>query len=60
MRGAADEHYLAVVRPILEGRSSEATCAKTPTSTAFLALTLVLLPQIALASDSPGLDPRRA
>jgi AcrR family transcriptional regulator len=57
VRGAANEHYLAVLRPILEGAQQRGHLRADADVDALLALLLVLLPHIALASHSPGLDP---
>ena len=57
VRGAANEHYLAVLRPLLAGAKQRGHLRDDADADAFLALLLVLLPHIALASHSPGLDP---
>ncbi len=57
VRGAANEHYLAVLRPLLAGAQKRGHLRADADVDAFLALLLVLLPHIALASHSPGLDP---
>ena len=57
VRGAANEHYLAVLRPLLSGAQQRGHLREDADVDAFLALLLVLLPHIALASHSPGLDP---
>jgi AcrR family transcriptional regulator len=57
VRGAANEHYLAVLRPLLAGAQQRGHLRDDADVDAFLALLLILLPHIALASHSPGLDP---
>ncbi len=57
VRGAANEHYLAVLRPLMAGAQQRGHLREDADVDAFLALLLVLLPHIALASHSPGLDP---
>ena len=57
VRGAANEHYLAVLRPMLAGAQQRGHLRDDADVDVFLALLLVLLPHIALAAHSPGLDP---
>lgn len=57
VRGAANTHYLAVLRPLLVAARDRGHLRSDADIDAFLALLLVLLPHVALAPHSPGLDP---
>ena len=57
VRRVANEHYSAVVRPILVAAKDSGDLRADADIDAFLALLLLLLPHIALAPHSPGLDP---
>lgn len=57
VRQVANAHYAAVLRPLLAGASERGDLRPQADLEAFLALLLVLLPHIALAPHSPGLDP---
>jgi AcrR family transcriptional regulator len=57
VRGAANRHYLAVLRPLLESARDAGDLRRDADIDAFIALLLLVLPHLALAPSSPGLDP---
>lgn len=57
VREASNNHYLAVLRPLLRTARDEGELRADADLEAFLALLLVLLPHLALAPHNPGLDP---
>lgn len=57
VRQVANEHYTAVLRPLLDHAGERGHLRPDADVDAFLALLLVLMPHIALAPHSPGLDP---
>lgn len=57
VRQVVNEHYAAVLRPLLTGARERGHLRRDADVEAFLALLLLLLPHIALAPHNPGLDP---
>jgi AcrR family transcriptional regulator len=57
VRGVANRHYLAVLRPLLEAALAAGDLRDDADLDAFLALLLLVLPHLAIAPSSPGLDP---
>jgi len=59
VRQVVNEHYLAVLRPLLVDARDRRELREDADLDAFLAMLLLLLPHLALAPHSPGLDPVR-
>lgn len=57
VRHVANQHYLAVLGPLLRTARAEGALRADADTDAFMALLLVLLPHVAVAPSSPGLDP---
>ncbi|WP_110239474.1 TetR/AcrR family transcriptional regulator [Nocardioides gilvus] len=57
VRQVVNEHYAAVLRPLLSDARDQGHLRPDADVEAFLALLLLLLPHIALAPHNPGLDP---
>jgi AcrR family transcriptional regulator len=57
VRTVANRHYLEVLRPMLEQARAAGELRADADLDAFLALLLLVLPHLALAPYSPGLDP---
>jgi AcrR family transcriptional regulator len=57
VRGVANRHYLEVLRPMLQHGQAAGDLRADADLDAFLALLLLVLPHLALAPHSPGLDP---
>jgi AcrR family transcriptional regulator len=57
VRGVANDRYLEVLRPLLELGRDSGQLRPDADLDAFLALLLLLLPHLALAPHTPGLDP---
>ncbi|GAA1822648.1 TetR/AcrR family transcriptional regulator [Planosporangium flavigriseum] len=57
VRRVANEHYLAVLRPMLLAAKERGDLRPDADVEAFLAMLLLLLPHLALAAHNPGLDP---
>jgi AcrR family transcriptional regulator len=57
VRGVANRHYLEVLRPMLQHALAAGHLRADADLDAFLALLLLVLPHLALAPHSPGLDP---
>jgi AcrR family transcriptional regulator len=57
VREVANRHYLEVLRPLLEGAREAGDLRADADLEALLALLLLVLPHLALAPHSPGLDP---
>ena len=57
VRHVVNQHYAAVLRPLLSEAAERGHLRQGADLDAFLALLLVLLPHIALAPHNPGLDP---
>jgi AcrR family transcriptional regulator len=57
VRSVVNRHYLAVLRPMLVHAQAAGDLRADADLDAFLALLLLLLPHLALAPYSPGLDP---
>jgi AcrR family transcriptional regulator len=57
VRGVANRHYLEVLRPMLQRAQATGDLRADADLDAFLALLLLVLPHLALAPHSPGLDP---
>jgi hypothetical protein len=53
----ANRHYLEVLRPMLQHAQATGDLRADADLDAFLALLLLVLPHLALAPHSPGLDP---
>lgn len=57
VRQVANEHYLSVLQPLLVEAREQGAIRPDADIEAFLALLVVLLPHVAVAPSSPGLDP---
>ena len=57
VRDVANRHYLEVLRPMLEQARAAGELRADADLDVFLALLLLVLPHLALAPHSPGLDP---
>jgi AcrR family transcriptional regulator len=57
VRAVANRHYLEVLRPMLQHAQATGDLRADADVEAFLALLLLVLPHLALAPYSPGLDP---
>ncbi|MCF6376662.1 TetR/AcrR family transcriptional regulator [Nocardioides KLBMP 9356] len=57
VRRVANEHYLSVLEPLLRTAKDSGALRPDADIEAFLSLLLVLLPHVAVAPSSPGLDP---
>ena len=57
VRRVVNEHYLAVLRPLLAEAKERGDLRPDADVEAFLALLLLILPHVALAPQHPGLDP---
>ncbi|WP_078306952.1 MULTISPECIES: TetR/AcrR family transcriptional regulator [unclassified Mycobacterium] len=57
VRESVDRHYLAVLKPLLDHAARTGILLPTADLEALLALLLLLLPHLALAPHSSGLDP---
>lgn len=57
VRAVASGHYLAVLRPLLESARDAGELRADADLDAFLAMLLLILPHLALAPHTPGLDP---
>ena len=57
VRGVVNRHYLEVLRPMLQHAQATGDLRADADLDVFLALLLLVLPHLALAPHSPGLDP---
>ncbi|WP_307967294.1 TetR/AcrR family transcriptional regulator [Sinomonas sp. ASV322] len=57
VRATVNRHYLAVIRPLLEKAAASGKLIPGSDVEVLLALLLVLLPHLAIAPHTPGMDP---